>query len=221
MSNNGSRVYTSRVTLMPPPDAPGDGQVNIYAVGGNPNGVIDAEPGDRAFEIGSSNTWVCSGGSTWASAGGGGGTINGIVAAQEIRVNGAPGAAGEVLTSNGAGVPPTWQATSGGVWTQAGTVLSPTTPGDTVEVPGTFGTPAISTSEPSGFATQMSPGAVKVTDGFALSIDIEAAAARLALRGDSGGAVTPTIRARDFDDSATTLDLAIGGLTVNGAPGAA
>lgn len=106
-----------------------------------------------------------------------------------------------------------------GVWTRTGTVLSPTTLADTVEVPGAFGTPAISTSEPSGFATQMSPGAMKITDGFALSIDIESAAARLALKGDSGSAVTPTIRARDFDDSETTLELTLGGLTVNGAPG--
>ena len=144
-----------------------------------------------------------------------------LVAAQEVRINGAPGAAGEVLTSNGAGLPPTWQAGGGGgVWTQTGAVLSPTTPGDTVEVPGTFGTSAISTSEPSGFATLMSPGALTITDGFALSIDVEAAAARLALKGDSGSAVTPTIRARDFDDSATTLELTVGGLTLNGGAGA-
>lgn len=177
--NNGSRVYTSRVTLMPPPDAPGDGQVNLYAIGGDPNGVLDADLGDRAFEINGTNTWTCAGGNVWAASGGGGGiggtigvnevafgtaldTIGGdpaflfdgvnltvatggsaidigqgfitgganltvetmlggtltlgngnaidLVAADEIRVNGATGAAGDVLTSNGAGVPPTWQA---------------------------------------------------------------------------------------------------------------
>ena len=181
--NNGSRIYTSRVTLMPPPDAPGDGQVNLYAIGGDPNGVLDADLGDRAFEINGTNTWTCAGGNVWAASGGGGGlggtigvnevafgtaldTIGGnpaflfdgvnltvatggstidigqgfitggpsltvetmlggtltlgngdaidLVVAQEIRVNGATGAAGEVLTSNGPGVPPTWQAGGGG-----------------------------------------------------------------------------------------------------------
>ena len=58
--------------------------------------------------------------------------------AGEIQINGATGSAGQVLTSNGAGAAPTWQNLSGDVWTQTGTVLSPTTPGDTVEVPGTF-----------------------------------------------------------------------------------
>lgn len=123
------------------------------------------------------------------------------------------GALAELAAGGGGG--------GGGVWTQTGTVLSPTTSGDTVEVPGTFGNPAIGTSEVSGFATQLSPGAVKITDGFALVIDIESAAARLALKGDSGSAVTPTIRARDFDDSATTLELTVGGLTLNGGAGAA
>ena len=182
--NNGSRVYTSRVTLMPPPDAPGDGQVNLYAIGGDPNGVLDADLGDRAFEINGTNTWTCAGGNVWAASGGGGGiggtiganevafgtaldTIGGnaaflfdgvnltvatggstidlgqgfitggpnltvetmlggtltlgngdnvdLVATQELRVNGAPGAAGEVLTSNGPGSPPTWQPAGGGV----------------------------------------------------------------------------------------------------------
>ncbi|NBT35621.1 MAG: hypothetical protein EBT03_08820, partial [Betaproteobacteria bacterium] len=37
------------------------------------------------------------------------------VVINELRLNGAPGAAGEVLTSNGAGVAPTWQASSGGI----------------------------------------------------------------------------------------------------------
>ena len=143
-----------------------------------------------------------------------------VVALQGNPVSAVAPAVGEALVWDGAQWLPT-PAGGGGVWTQTGTVLSPTTPGDTVEVPGTFGSSAISTSEPSGFTSEISPGAVSINDGLALSIDIEAAAARLALRGDSGGAITPTIRARDFDDSATTLELTIGGLTLNGAAGAA
>ena len=65
--NNGSRVYTSRVTLMPPPEVPGDGQVDFYSVGGDPNGVINGALGDRAFQIGGTSKWVCLGGLVWQS----------------------------------------------------------------------------------------------------------------------------------------------------------
>jgi hypothetical protein len=105
------------------------------------------------------------------------------------------------------------------MFSESGGVISPVTPGNTLEVPGTFGVAGISSTEPSGFASRLSPGAATITDGYALSIDIEAAAARVAIKGDSGSAVVPTIRARDFDDTATTLDLVVGGLTVNGAAG--
>lgn len=65
--SNGSRVYTSRMTLMPPPEVPGDGQVDFYSVGGDPNGVINGTLGDRAFEIGGTTKWVCLGGLVWQS----------------------------------------------------------------------------------------------------------------------------------------------------------
>lgn len=70
--SQGSRIYTDRITLNPPIDAPGDGEVNLYAVEGTPNGVLDANAGDRAWEIGSSNKWVCTGGTTWVADNGSG-----------------------------------------------------------------------------------------------------------------------------------------------------
>ena len=80
------------------------------------------------------------------------------------------------------------------VWTQTGTVLSPTTSGDTVEVPvAAFGSAAISTSEPSGFTTSIAPGQIIASDGIVLEARLDAAGALMALRGDSGGAVVPTI----------------------------
>lgn len=63
--SNGSRIYTSRMTLMPPPEVPGDGQVDFYSVGGDPSGVINGTLGDRAFEIGGTTKWVCLGGLVW------------------------------------------------------------------------------------------------------------------------------------------------------------
>jgi len=143
-------------------------------------------------------------------------------AGREILSTASSGTSGQVLTSSGGGAP-TWTTVSGGgVWTQAGTVLSPTTSGDTVEVPvAAFGSAAISTSEPSGFTTSIAPGQIIASDGIVLEARLDAAGALMALRGDSGGAVVPTIRARDFDDTATTLDLVVGGLTVNGSAGTA
>lgn len=63
--SQGGRVYTDRITLNPPVDAPGDGAVNLYAVADDPNGTLDGDVGDRAFQIGSSTTWVCTGGTVW------------------------------------------------------------------------------------------------------------------------------------------------------------
>lgn len=73
----GGRIYTDRITINPPPDAPGDGNVNFYAVEGDPNGVLDADLGDRAWQISSTSKWVCNGGTSWSldDGGGGGGVI--------------------------------------------------------------------------------------------------------------------------------------------------
>lgn len=71
----GGRVYTDRITINPPVDMPGDGAVNFYAVDADPNGQLDANAGDRAWQIGSTNKWVCAGGTSWSlDTGGGGGT---------------------------------------------------------------------------------------------------------------------------------------------------
>jgi hypothetical protein len=53
-----------------------------------------------------------------------------------LNVNAAPGAAGEVLTSQGAGAPPIWSAipASPNYWQRVGTVLSPATAGDSVSI---------------------------------------------------------------------------------------
>lgn len=104
------------------------------APAGNPNEVQynsgGALAGDPNFLYDGTNLTVATGGSTidigqgfitgnpnLAVETGAGGTLtlgNGdnidLVVAQELRVNGAAGAAGEVLTSNGAGLAPTWQA---------------------------------------------------------------------------------------------------------------
>lgn len=109
------------------------------APGGNPNEVQynngGALAGDPNFTYDGTNLTVATGGSAidigqgfitgnpnLAVETGIGGTLtlgNGdnidLVVAQELRVNGAAGAAGDVLTSNGAGLSPTWQAPTGGI----------------------------------------------------------------------------------------------------------
>jgi len=62
----GQREYTDRISLNPPFGAPGPGRVDIFATLGDPNGVISATSGDRAYQIASNNVWVCSGGTVWA-----------------------------------------------------------------------------------------------------------------------------------------------------------
>lgn len=61
----GQREYTDRISLNPPFGAPGPGRVDIYATAGDPNGVISATQGDRAYQVSSNNVWVCAGGTVW------------------------------------------------------------------------------------------------------------------------------------------------------------
>lgn len=108
------------------------------------------------------------------------------------------------------------------MWTEAAGVISPATSGDTVEVPGAFGTPSISTADAGGgWQTQISPGALTVNDGAALAVSLDSSVATVLLRGDSGGSITPKIQALDFDATPQALNLSILDLEVNGAAGSA
>lgn len=68
----GHRLYTDVLTLNPPPGLDVGGDVNIYAVGEDPNGVLTATVGDFAFEVGTANIWSCDGGSVWTQVTGSG-----------------------------------------------------------------------------------------------------------------------------------------------------
>lgn len=77
MAQQGGRVYTDRVTLNPPPDSETEvsspSTVNFYAIPEDPNGILDGDVGDRAWQINSTNKWVCNGGTSWSLDDGGGG----------------------------------------------------------------------------------------------------------------------------------------------------
>jgi len=56
-----SRVYADRITLSPSPAFPGlppGGAVDIYAVPGDPNGVLTAAQGSLALQLNSTNMWL-------------------------------------------------------------------------------------------------------------------------------------------------------------------
>lgn len=74
MANNGGRFYANRITMNPPVGVGGSGELNLYVVSGDPNGVLTGILGDRAFEVGTASTWACAGGSVWnlIPTGGGG-----------------------------------------------------------------------------------------------------------------------------------------------------
>jgi hypothetical protein len=52
----------------------------------------------------------------------------------DLQINGAPGGAGQVLTSGGAGASPTWAAAGAGGWTDSGTIVYLTTATDQVSI---------------------------------------------------------------------------------------
>lgn len=76
---NGGRLYGNRITLNPPPDSADGGEIDLYAVADDPSGVLSANAGDRAFQIGTNRTWACTGGTVWEEIVGGGGTLPIIV----------------------------------------------------------------------------------------------------------------------------------------------
>lgn len=78
MPGQNGRVYADRVTLGPPPESLVDitnpvSTVNFFAWPGNPNGELDANVGDRCWQINSANKWRCTGGTAWTLDDGGGG----------------------------------------------------------------------------------------------------------------------------------------------------
>lgn len=93
----GGRIYTDRVTMNPGPGAPGDGTVNFFAVEDSPDTVLDADLGDRAWQIGSTNKWVCNGGTSWSLDDGGG--AGGVLRQFTWALGGADDAANGVYTA--------------------------------------------------------------------------------------------------------------------------
>lgn len=57
------REYVDRLTLTVRGDP--SARVTLLAVNGDPNGLVFADPGDHAFENGSSRSWICRGGDDW------------------------------------------------------------------------------------------------------------------------------------------------------------
>lgn len=89
----------------------------------------------------------------------GGGALN--LAVGELQINGAPGAVGEVLTSNGPGVAPTWQAGGGGgPWQEAAGVVTLVNNTSVVSLDGTNGALA----SPLVFAASAGNSTIKTAD---------------------------------------------------------
>jgi len=64
-----ARDYSDRITLNPPFGYPVAGTaLNVYAVPNDPNGVLSGNAGDRAYQTGSDNEWICQGGAVWVTA---------------------------------------------------------------------------------------------------------------------------------------------------------
>lgn len=185
-------------------------------------------------------------GAAWqALGGGGGGGVTNVTASAPIASSGgvtpnisltgivavanggtglsAPGAAGNVLTSNGAGG---WTSSAipappADDWTRTGTVLSPTIAGDSVQVEIAANTVGITVSDtPTNYKTELFPAVATLTDNLKVA-ELSASSAQMKLRGDSGEGINPTIRTVDFDDTPYALDLQIRELSVNGAVGVA
>lgn len=111
----------------------------------------------------------------------------------------------------------------GGLWSKTGTELSPATAGDTVQIEIAVGTAGLTVEDtPASLMSEVRPGVLYLTDNVKVA-ELNTVSASLLLKGDSGEAppVVPTITAQDYDSSPTPLDLVVGELRVNGAPGAA
>lgn len=70
----------------------------------------------------------------------------------------------------------------------------------------------------SSLSASVTPAIVTLIDNVQ-QISLSATAAELSIKGDSALPTVPSIAAKDADNSATTLNLSVGGLTVNGASG--
>lgn len=166
----------------------------------------------------------------WLSGGGGGG-VSAVTASSPLASSGGStpnltiggGTPGQVLTSDG-GTSPTWEdlpAPPAADWTRTGTVLSPTTAGDTVSVEIPFGTAGLVVEESAAaFRTSVSPAVIALEDNLKRA-ELNANAASLTLKGDTAEAVAPAIVAQDETGSPYALDLQMLELAVNGDVGAA
>lgn len=69
------RDYVDQLTLNTPPGLPPElqasGKIQFFPVGGDPSGILVGAVGDRAWQVGSTNSWVCTGGTTWIADTGG------------------------------------------------------------------------------------------------------------------------------------------------------
>jgi hypothetical protein len=209
----------------------------IFPVGGTPESVraqLGAvgpapEPGSvPAPSVGEVLTWD---GAQWVPGpGGGGGGVTSVTASAPLASSGgatpdisisAGTTPGDVMTWDGAN----WAgaAPAGGVWSKTGTELSPATAGDTVQIEIPVGTTGLTVEDtPASLMSEVRPGVLYLTDNVKVA-ELNTVSASLLLKGDSGEAipVVPTITAQDYDSSPTPLDLVVGELRVNGAPGAA
>lgn len=100
-------------------------------------------------------------------------------------------------------------------WTRTGTVLSPAISGDTVSVNIPYGIVGVTVEEVGvGVSTSISPGEISATDNLQ-QIQINSTTATVKIKADSGLSTIPIIRAVDYDDSQTVLDLQIRELAIN------
>lgn len=164
-------------------------------------------------------------------AGGGGGGVSSVTASSPLASSGGStpnltiggGTPGQVLTSDG-GTSPTWAdlpAPPAADWTRTGTVLSPTTSGDTVSVEIPFGTAGLVVEETAAaFRTSVSPAVVALEDNLKRA-ELNANTATLTLKGDTAEAVSPAIVAQNETGSPYALDLQVLELAVNGDVGVA
>lgn len=107
---------------------------------------------------------------------------------------------------------------------EAAGVISPVTAGNVLAIEVGSSINGITVADSIvGVATEIRPGNLQVRDTASVTrvlISAEGDAA-LHIKGDTGAAVVPRIVATDFDDTPETLELTVGGLTINSAAGAA
>ena len=107
---------------------------------------------------------------------------------------------------------------------EAAGVISPVTAGNVLAIEVGSSINGITVADSIvGVATEIRPGNLQVRDTASVTRVLLSAEgdAAVHIKGDTGAAVVPRIVATDFDDTPETLELTVGGLTINSAAGAA